>query len=211
MKRVTAKALDQLDRLEVDSHLYFHAVDGPPDAFRGPGAQRALLVFLCPSEGPQTPADWSTVRRVCQGRGIGRYGITYLFTRVGVKSMDLPSHPDPVGLCPDADTALSAALRWVERPWRERGGVGKSGHVVLCHGTPWKPHTTGGRMLAERQAVLWSALRTFKHPARYVGRGVNPLLPHPVPDLRTTWANPAPDGGPGVSPACTAWWATPRT
>lgn len=208
MRRVTAKALDQLDRLELDGHLYFHAVDAQPDPFRGPGAPRVLLVFLCPAEGPQTPDDWSKLRRVMQGRGIGRYGVVYLFTAVGVKALDLPDTPGAVG--PLADSCLSAAVRWVERPWRARGGDGKSGLVMLCHGQPWREGARRGLPMLERQAILWRALRTFKHPAHKVGSGLNPLTCPPTLDTRTGWERYGPDGLPGSPVACTAWWALPR-
>lgn len=209
MRRVTAKALDQLDRLELDGHLYFHAVDGPPDPFRGPGAPRALFVFLCPAEGPQTPDDWSRLRRVAQGHGVGRYGVVYLFTAVGVKALDLPDTPGAAG--PLADTALSAAIRWVERPWRERGGDGKSGHVFLCHGQPWREGARRGQQLVDRQAILWRALRTFKHPVRKVGSGLNPLTCPPTLDTRLAPERFGPDGLHGPDHACVAWWALPRT
>lgn len=198
MRRVSARMLDSLSRLEMDGHLYFHTMDARPDPFRGPGAPRALLVFLCPAEGPQTPADWSLLRRVMQGHGIGQYGVVYLFTAMGVKALDLPDHPAPVG--PLADSTLSAAVRWVERPWRERGGNGKSGHVLLCHGQPWREGARRGQKLEDRRAVLWSALRTFKHPAFKVGAGVNPLTAPPAVDTRRSHERFGPDGLPGASP-----------
>ena len=208
IRRATAKALDQLDRLELNGHLYFHAVDGPPDPYRAPAAPRALLVFLCPAEGPQSAEDWSVLRRVMTGRGIGRYGVVYLFTAMGVRALDLPDHPGAVG--PLAGSTLSAAIRWVDRPWRDKGGDGQAGHVTLCHGQPWPAHARRGQAMADRQARLWSALRTFKRPVFQCGPGLNPLDAQPGQDIDRRYVRTGPDGLPGAERSATAWWALPR-
>lgn len=206
-RRITARDMDQQARIERDGHLYFHTHDhGSGPYHRG----RCLLVFLCPSEGPTTPEHWSILRRVMQGHGIALYGVVYLFTDTALRPEDLKRADAPVG--PLADSSLSAGLRWVEDAWRPRGGDGKPGRVVLCYGRPFKSGGVADDMLREREAVLWSALRTFKRRVSCTGRtpdfpGHNPLTAKTGATAGTGAVWEAPDGGPLPRNGCTGWWS----
>lgn len=196
-------------------HLYFHKSEAPADRMaRGhcpAGDQpRALLVFLCPAEGPKTADDWSALRQVTRGHGIGTTGVVYLFTAEGVDALDLAHHPEPITAA--SDSALRAALRWVENPYGARG-PGKTGRVFLCYGSPWAADAMKAQRLRDREAVLWQALRTFKRRVHAVGpiaarrgRGVNPLKANRGADLESAWVQFPPDGGPQPDHGVRGWW-----
>lgn len=171
--------------------------------FTRPGeyAQRALFVFSCPADGPQGPDDWKRLSRLMQGHGIGQAGAVFLFTDTEA-SATAPHLAGHTAVGPLADSALRAALRWLERPGFARL---QSGRLVLCHGPQ--------RSLAgqDRVAALWNAMRAFKRRAHGWGaKCENPLRAKPGEYPQLGFVNPATDGGPLPDMTGPAWWVWPR-
>lgn len=215
-RRITAELLEQatgdvaLTDFAGRDHLYFRKLPAAPepDYVKVDVRQRALCVFLCPAEAPG-PADAPMLRRLFTGHAVGEIGAAFLFTAADAIPADLPTDRTAVG--PMADSALRAALRWVERPGRARL---QTGLVVLCHGERWPKGGMKALAMEDRRAVLWSGLRAFKRLPRVFGSGqaslpVNPLTANPQlnPGLATVWK--AADGGETPRPGCTSWWVWP--
>lgn len=203
-RRITAGLLDQTDAdLLLDGHLYFRKLPSAPNDVSGRDRRsRALFVFLCPAEGPG-PEDVRYLRTLVQGHGIGHIAVLYLFT-----SSTAPEGLNAADVGPLADSAMRAALRWLEAPGVLRL---QSGKLVLCYGERWKRGSIRGQAMDDRVDALSAAMATFKRRAFVPGgwlaeRPINPLTAKPRPNPGLGFVHALPNGQPYAAHGVLAWW-----